>query len=66
MENDDAKKKRHAVRLALNLIDFQREGMFNPTLDGIQLPLVNEFASKEHFPPIVAESIGLDTSGWSV
>ncbi len=40
----DYKRRRHSVRLYFNLHDLRRCGRFNPTLDGIQIPLVNEIA----------------------
>lgn len=41
---DTFKHKRHALRLALNLQELMHTGRFNPTLDAMQIELVNELA----------------------
>ena len=44
VENNDFKKKRHAMRLALNLRDLHMHGRFNPTLTPEQVEWVNYHA----------------------
>ena len=40
----DLKKRRHAVRLALNLKSIEIHGQFNPTLSDEQVKIVNAYA----------------------
>ena len=40
----DYKSKRHALRLALNLFDFMRDGFFDPRLSDAEITLVNTYA----------------------
>ena len=44
MEEDDAKKKRHGIRLALNFRDLREYGRFNPTLSPVDAELATELA----------------------
>ena len=41
------KRKRHALRLALNMHELSRTGRFNPTLSGNQVDFVSELADKD-------------------
>jgi hypothetical protein len=43
----DPKRKRHGLRLALNMWDFTRYGRFNPTLNANQVDFVTENAKKD-------------------
>lgn len=43
----DYKKRRHALRLALNLRDLMYTGRFNPTLDYAQIEYINAAAAYE-------------------
>lgn len=43
-EKDAYKRKRHALRLALNFKDMRRYGRFNPTLNKVQVPIINSLA----------------------
>jgi len=43
----DPKRKRHGLRLALNMHDFLREGRFNPTLNANEADYVTEQAKKD-------------------
>ena len=47
-EDDGIKKRRHALRLALNLRDMARTGRFNPTLSPEDAEFVTLYASKSH------------------
>jgi hypothetical protein len=44
VEEDSFKKRRHALRLALNWESLERTGLFNPTLNSDQRDFVNEGA----------------------
>lgn len=41
MENNDAKKRRHAVRLKFNLQSIQVRGRFNPTMNELEKTVAN-------------------------
>lgn len=43
----DAKRKRHGLRLALNMHDFTRHGRFNPTLTANEAAYLTEHAKKD-------------------
>lgn len=43
----DSKRKRHGLRLALNMYDFLRVGRFNPTLNPNEVDFVTEHAKKD-------------------
>lgn len=43
----DFKRKRHALRLALNMHEFSSLGFFNPTLDDRAVDLINDIAQKD-------------------
>lgn len=43
----DPKRKRHGLRLALNMYDFRRAGRFNPTLTPNEVDWVTEQAKKD-------------------
>ena len=43
----DPKRKRHGLRLALNMYDFTRAGRFNPTLTPNEVDYVTEQAKKD-------------------
>lgn len=43
-EKDAYKRKRHALRLALNMHDIRRSGRFNPTLTAVQVELISTLA----------------------
>lgn len=43
----DPKRKRHGLRLALNMYDFTRYGRFNPTLSPNEVDYVTEQAKKD-------------------
>lgn len=43
----DPKRKRHGLRLALNMYDFTRKGFFNPTLTANEAVWVTEQAKKD-------------------
>ena len=43
----DPKRKRHGLRLALNMYDFTRAGRFNPTLTPNEVDFVTEQAKKD-------------------
>lgn len=43
----DPKRKRHGLRLALNMFDFQRAGRFNPTLTPNEADWATENANKD-------------------
>lgn len=48
-EEDDFKRRRHAVRLWLNLKAMERKGLFDPTLHAGQVLFVNRHANNERF-----------------
>ena len=52
-EEDDFKRRRHAVRLWLNLRAMETRGLFNPTLHAGQILFVNRHANNERFGPKV-------------
>lgn len=41
------KRKRHGLRLALNMYDFTRAGRFNPTLSPNEVDFLTEYAKKD-------------------
>jgi hypothetical protein len=43
----DYKKKRHALRLALNFVDLAATGRFNPTLSEDQIAFISEVAHRD-------------------
>jgi hypothetical protein len=43
----DPKRKRHGLRLALNMYDFTREGRFNPTMTQNEADWATEVAKKD-------------------
>ena len=43
----DPKRKRHGLRLALNMFDFQHTGRFNPTLTAAEADWATENAKKD-------------------
>jgi hypothetical protein len=43
----DYKRKRHGLRLALNMYEMSRYGRFNPTLNGNQVDFVSDVAHKD-------------------
>jgi predicted nucleotidyltransferase len=43
----DNKRKRHGLRLALNMHDFTRQGFFNPTLSANEVDFATEYAKKD-------------------
>lgn len=45
--SQDYKRKRHGLRLALNMYDFSRTGRFNPTLSENEQDFVSEVAYKD-------------------
>ena len=47
-EDDGIKKRRHALRLALNLRDIGRYGRFNPTLRPEDIAWITDMAHKSH------------------
>lgn len=47
-EDDSIKKRRHALRLALNLRDMSRYGRFNPTLSPDDARYITDMAHKGH------------------
>lgn len=47
-EDDGIKKRRHALRLALNLRDIGRYGRFNPTLSPEDVAYITDMAHKTH------------------
>jgi predicted nucleotidyltransferase len=47
-EDDSIKKRRHALRLALNLSEMARTGRFNPTLSAEDARYVTNMATKSH------------------
>lgn len=48
MEDDGIKKRRHALRLALNLNEMARTGRFNPTLNAEDARYITSMATKSH------------------
>lgn len=48
MEDDGIKKRRHALRLALNLNEMARTGRFNPTLSAEDARYISGMATKSH------------------
>lgn len=56
---DTYKKRRHACRLALNLLELRRYGKFNPSLSARQVKLVNELATNEDLSNAIAEFMGI-------
>lgn len=44
-EKDAYKRKRHALRLALNLHDIRDRGYFNPTLSAVDVELISTLAN---------------------
>jgi hypothetical protein len=53
IEEDDFKRRRHAVRLMINLNSMEESGMFNPTLSPQQIAVVNEIATRKTLPEIL-------------
>lgn len=47
-EDDSIKRRRHALRLALNLNEMARTGRFNPTLSQEDAEYVTLYATKSH------------------
>lgn len=47
-EDDTIKRRRHALRLALNLQEMAKTGRFNPTLSPEDARYVTDFAHKSH------------------
>ena len=47
-EDEGIKKRRHALRLALNLKDIGRYGRFNPTLSQEDIDWITDMAHKSH------------------
>lgn len=43
---EEFKKKRHGLRLALNLQELMRTGRFNPTLSPVDIEFVSDYARK--------------------
>lgn len=57
----DPKRKRHGLRLALNMHDFTRTGRFSPTLSPNEVDFVTEYAKKDCDPVYgMAMMIALD------
>lgn len=54
-KGDTFKKRRHACRLAVNLLELRKYGRFNPSLSDEQVKLVNELASNEDLISAIAE-----------
>ena len=48
----DFKRKRHAIRLSLNLRSLMEDGRFNPTLTDEQIDLCNTLAQREDLPAL--------------
>lgn len=48
--SDSFKKRRHALRLLLNLRDITRYGRFDPTLSAKQVELISDVAHEGEFP----------------
>lgn len=48
LSDGDFKHRRHALRLAINLWDLRRYGVFNPTLTTTQIACINEWAKSEN------------------
>lgn len=47
-EDDTIKKRRHALRLALNMREMAKTGRFNPTLSREDAEYVTQYATKTH------------------
>lgn len=47
-EDEGIKKRRHALRLALNMREMARTGRFNPTLSQEDARYITEYATKSH------------------
>jgi predicted nucleotidyltransferase len=47
-EDDTIKKRRHALRLALNLAEIGRTGRFNPTLSAADAAYITDRANRPH------------------
>ena len=47
-EDESIKKRRHALRLALNVNELARTGRFNPTLSAEDARYINDYAHKSH------------------
>lgn len=45
--SDDYKRRRHSLRLAMNLSDLRRYGRFDPTLNDDQLTLLNDWSDSD-------------------
>lgn len=59
---DDFKHKRHALRLALNMKEIRTRGRFNPTLDRVQIALINSLADKLSPENVYTDALAL---AWS-
>jgi hypothetical protein len=46
-EKDSYKRKRHALRLALNLSEMSRTGRFNPTLNPVRAAMITDWADND-------------------
>jgi predicted nucleotidyltransferase len=46
-EKDSYKRKRHALRLALNLSEMSRTGRFNPTLNPVRAVMITDWADND-------------------
>jgi hypothetical protein len=47
VSNQDYKKKRHALRLALNFVELAKTGRFNPTLNQNQIDFISDLAHRD-------------------
>jgi hypothetical protein len=48
LDNDDRKRRRHAVRLALNLRSMEETGLFDPTLTDAEREYANKMCDYTH------------------
>lgn len=49
-DKPEFKRKRHAYRLVMNLLDFRSEGIFNPTLNEEELEHLQWMLKSERYP----------------
>lgn len=64
--NTDVKRKRHAIRLCLNLSDIMKYGRFDPTLSEYQKCIVTSMgsATEEDCPGLSPLVLGFHTYKW--